>query len=153
MKDKRGKMFRIGLTGSICTGKTFILSIFKELGYFTIRADDIAKNIVFSNRKDVVKRIVEVFGDEVYDKRTGIKKEEFSRMMFDDPEKRDFINRFIHPMVAAERKNIFRDLEKSGLYKISIYESALLVESGIYKEFDRVIVVYTSEEEQIRRLT
>jgi len=144
-------MIKLGLTGGICTGKTFILDIFKELGAYTIRADDIAKNIIFSNKPEIVEKIIEVFGSEVYDKKKGIKKEEFSRILFTDTEKRDFINRFIQPLMASERKKIIKEAEKSGC-NIFVYESALLVESGIYKDFDAVVVVYTSEEEQIDRL-
>jgi dephospho-CoA kinase len=146
-------MIKIGLTGGICTGKTFILDIFKELNCYTVRADDIARNIIFSNNAEIVEKIVEVFGEEVYDKTKGLKKDVFAKILFEEPEKRNFVNNFIHPLVAAERKNILNDLEQSGVYDFFIYESALLVESGIYKEFDCVIIVYTSEEEQVRRLT
>ena len=145
-------MIKIGLTGGICTGKSFILSILKELDCYTIRADEIAKKIIFSNKPEIVDKIVEVFGDEIHDPKTGIKKEAFTRILFEDADKRNFINNFIHPLVVAERDNIFADLEKSEVYNFFIYESALLVESGNYKAFNKIIVVYTSQEEQIRRL-
>jgi len=145
-------MIKIGLTGGICTGKSFILNIFKELDCYTIRADEIAKQIIFSNKPEIVEKIVEVFGDEIYDSKTGIKKETFTRILFEDADKRNFINNFIHPLVVAERDNIIADLEESKIYDFFIYESALLVESGNYKDFQKIIVVYTSQEEQVRRL-
>lgn len=145
-------MIKIGLTGGICTGKSFILNIFKELDCYTIRADEIAKKIIFSNKPEIVKKIVEVFGDEIYDPKSGIKKEAFTRILFEDADKRIFINNFIHPLVVAERDNIIADLEESKIYDFFIYESALLVESGNYKDFQKIIVVYTSQEEQVRRL-
>lgn len=145
-------MIKIGLTGGICTGKSFILSIFKELDCYTIRADEIAKKIIFSNKPEIVGKIVEVFGDEISDPKTGIKKDTFTRMLFEDAEKRIFINNFIHPLVVAERDNIIAGLEESKVYNFFIYESALLVESGNYKDFQKIIVVYTSQEEQVRRL-
>lgn len=145
-------MIKIGLTGGICTGKTFILDIFKELECYTVKADDIAKNIIFSNKPEVLDKIIEVFGSEVCDEKNGLDKEVFTRILFEDPEKRTFINNLIHPMVVAERNNIIGDLEQSGVYQFFIYESALLVESGTYKDFDKIIVVYTSDEEQVMRL-
>lgn len=145
-------MIKIGLTGGICTGKSFILNIFKELDCYTIRADEIAKKIIFSNKPEITEKIVEVFGDEIYDPKTGIKKETFTRILFEDADKRIFINNFIHPLVVAERDNIIADLEESNIYDFFIYESALLVESGNYKDFQKIIVVYTSQEEQIKRL-
>jgi dephospho-CoA kinase len=145
-------MIKIGLTGGICTGKSFILNIFKELDCYTIRADEIAKKIIFSNKPEIVEKIVEVFGNEIYNQKNGIKKETFARILFEDADKRNFINNFIHPLVVAERDNIIADLEGSKIYDFFIYESALLVESGNYKDFQKIIVVYTSQEEQIRRL-
>jgi dephospho-CoA kinase len=145
-------MFKIGLTGGICSGKTFILNIFKELGCYTLRADEIAKKIIFSSHSAVSQEIIKEFGKQIYDKKSGIKKEEFTRILFEDVEKRHFVNTIVHPMVTAERNKIFKDLEKVNIYPFFIYESALMVESGIFKDFDKIIVVYTSQDEQIRRL-
>ena len=145
-------MIKIGLTGGICTGKTFILNIFRELDCYTIRADEIAKTLIFSNQPEIVTKITAVFGEEVYDSKTGINKDVFTRMMFADPEKRNFINSFVHPLVVVERDKILHELGESKTYHFFIYESALLVESGTYKDFDKIIVVYTSQEEQVKRL-
>ena len=145
-------MYKIGLTGGICTGKTFILNIFKELECYTIRADDIARNIMFSNNSGVLKEIISVFGEDIYDEKNGLEKEKFTRLLFEDQEKRNFINNMVHPQVKAERENIIKSLEESSVYDFFIYESALLVEAGTYKEFDKVIVAYTASEEQVRRL-
>ncbi len=145
-------MYKIGLSGGICTGKTFVLSIFKELECYTIRADDIAKKIIFSNDSPVQKEIINMFGQDIYDEKTGLKKEEFSRVLFEDAEKRNFINNMVHPLVKAERDSMIQSLEKSKVYDFFIYESALLVEAGIYKEFDKVVIVYTTPEEQVTRL-
>jgi dephospho-CoA kinase len=125
-------MFKIGLTGGICSGKTFALNVFKELGCYTLRADDIAKNI--------------------YDEKKGIKKDKFAKILFEDIEKRNFINKIVHPRVLKELNMIFKDLAETEIYDFFIYESALLVESGNYKNFDKTIVVYTNSEEQYERL-
>ena len=90
-------MFKIGLTGGICTGKTIILDIFKELECHTIKADDIAKQIIFADDSQITEKIVEKFGHGIYDTDTGaIDKEKFARIIFEDSEKRNFINNFIH---------------------------------------------------------
>lgn len=145
-------MYKIGLSGGICTGKSVILNILKELGCYTVRADDLAKSIIFGDNSIIRKKLIKVFGQDIYDEKTGLKKEIFSRILFEDSEKRNFVNKMIHPLVKAERKKLIKKLEESKLYDFLIYESALLVEAGIYKEFDKVIIVYTSPEEQIARL-
>ena len=145
-------MFKIGLTGGICTGKTFALNLLKELGCYTIRADDIAKKILFSDNSTISKDIAKVFGEDIYDEKKVLKKEEFSRILFEDAEKRNFINNFVHPMVTDERDKIFKGLSETKAFTFFIYESALLVEAGTYKDFEKIIVVYTTREEQLKRL-
>ncbi|MCK5058466.1 MAG: dephospho-CoA kinase [Candidatus Aminicenantes bacterium] len=145
-------MFKIGLTGGICTGKTFVLNLLKELGCYTICADDIAKKILFSDNSGISKEIAKVFGENIYDKKKGLKKEEFSRILFEDAEKRNFINNFVHPMVTDERNKIINDLSETKAFAFFIYESALLVEAGTYKDFEKIIVVYTNRDEQLKRL-
>jgi dephospho-CoA kinase len=145
-------MYKLGLTGSICSGKSVVLQIFKELGCYTCRADDVAKEIIFSPNSVVIEDIIKVFGADIYDSKTGIKKDDFTKILFADAEKRQFINSIVHPLVAAERKKLIANLEITNTYQYFIYESALLVESNIYKEFDKIIVVYSTQEEQINRL-
>ena len=146
-------MYKIGLTGGICTGKTYVLKVLEEVGCFTAKADIIAKNIIFSENSEISSKIVEVFGEDIYDKDSGLNKEKFSKLLFEDPEKRNFINNFIHPLVAKERDKVYKELEKAKIEGYFIYESALLVESGTYKSFDKIIVTYTNLEEQMKRLT
>ena len=146
-------MYKIGLTGGICTGKTYVLKVLEEVGCYTAKADIIAKNIIFSENSEISSKIVEVFGEDIYDKDSGLNKEKFSKLLFEDPEKRNFINNFIHPLVAKERDKMYKELEKAKIEGYFIYESALLVESGTYKSFDKIIVTYTNLEEQMKRLT
>ena len=145
-------MFKIGLTGGICSGKTFVLNVFNELGCYTLRADDIAKRFIFLPDSEFIKEIIDVFGEDIYDKNKGIKKEEFAKILFEDVEKRNFINKIVHPRVLKEQNMIYKDLAETKIYDFFIYESALLVESGNYKNFKKTIVVYTNSEEQYKRL-
>ncbi|MCK5222400.1 MAG: dephospho-CoA kinase [Candidatus Aminicenantes bacterium] len=146
-------MYKIGLTGGICTGKTYVLNILEEVGCYTAKADIIAKNIIFSGDSEISSKIIEVFGEDIYDKDSGLNKEKFSKSLFEDPKKRNFINNFIHPLVASERDKMYKELAKAKIEGYFIYESALLVESGTYKSFDKIIVTYTNPEEQRKRLT
>ena len=146
-------MYKIGLTGGICTGKTYVLKVLEEVGCYTAKADILAKNIIFSENSEIASKIVEVFGEDIYDKDSGLNKEKFSKLLFEDPEKRNFINNFIHPLVAKERDKMHKELEKAKIEGYFVYESALLVESGTYKSFDKIIVTYTNPEEQLKRLT
>jgi len=145
-------LIKIGLTGGICTGKTFVLDLFKELGCYTLSADKIAKDIIFSENFEILEKIKSVFGEDIYSEENGLDKERFSKSLFEDTKKREFINNFIHPLVAKERDKVYNDLNKAGIKGFFVYESALLVEAGIFKNFDKIIVTYTSSDEQLKRL-
>ena len=145
-------MYKIGLTGGICSGKTLVLKILEELKCYTLRADDIAKEIIFSDDDKIKEKILGVFGTEVCLSDKKLNKEVFAKLIFKDNEKRNFINNVIHPLVIEERKKILKDLENTAVYKFFVYESALLVESKSYEEFDKIIVVYSSQEDQLERL-
>ena len=144
-------MHAIGLTGGFCTGKTFVLKVLEEQGCFTMRADDLARNIIFSKDSPVLQEIVAAFGPGIYDPNKGLDKEKFSQTLFEDREKREFINTIVHPLVGEERKKRIRAIEETRLYEFLIYESALLLESGIYTEFEKIIVVYSPAAVQVRR--
>ena len=144
-------MHIIGLTGGFCCGKTFVLKVLEEQGCYTMRADDLAKNIIFTKDSPVLQEIISAFGPEICDRQNGLDKEKFSKMLFEDHEMRNFINSIVHPLVSEERKNKIRAIAETKIYDFLIYESALLLESGIAKEFEKIIVVYTSTAEQLRR--
>jgi dephospho-CoA kinase len=141
----------IGLTGGFCCGKSFVLKVLEEQGCYTMRADDLAKNIIFAKGSPVLQEIIAAIGPEICDRENGLDKEKFSARLFEDHEMRNFINRIVHPLVSEERKSKIRAIAETKIYDFLIYESALLVESGIHKEFEKIIVVYTSAAEQIRR--
>ena len=146
-------MIRVGLTGGICTGKTFVLNVFKQLGCYTLQADELSEKIIFAPDSPVALRIGETFGDGIFNESTGeIDRAVFSRLIFEDRHKRDFINELVHPLVRSEREKLLKDISKTSVYDIFVYESALLVESGIWRDFDAVVVVFTNQQEQMRRL-
>jgi dephospho-CoA kinase len=144
-------MHAIGLTGSFCSGKTFVLKVLEEQGCYTMRADDLAKSIIFSPESPVLQEIISAFGSGIYDPINGLDKERFSQLLFEDHEKRNFINAIVHPLVGEERRKKIRAIEETRIYDFLIYESALLLESGIYKEFEKIIVVYSAPAVQLRR--
>lgn len=116
-----------------------------------MRADDLAKNIIFTKDSPVLQEIISAFGPKICNQEKGLDKKKFSAMLFEDHKMRNFINRIVHPLVSEERKNKIRAIAETKIYDFLIYESALLLESGIYKEFEKIIVVYASATEQLRR--
>lgn len=144
-------MHRIGLTGGFCAGKSFVLKVLEEQGCCILRADDLAKSIVFSPESTVRREIAALFGPGVLDSQGALDKEKFSQALFEDYGKRQALNAIVHPLVGEERRRHIRAAEETGIYDFLIYESALLLESGIQGDFERIIVVYSSPAVQLRR--
>jgi len=145
-------VFQIGLTGGICSGKSYVLEIFKQLGCYTFHADNLAKEIIFNPKSEILDGIVVLCGKVVLDANGSLNRERFSEILFADADIREAVNQLVHPLVFRERNRKIEEVRETGIYDFFVYESALLVEADSYREFDKIVVVYTSLEEQIKRL-
>jgi len=136
----------IGLTGGIGSGKTTIARYFESLGVPVYIADDEAKKILFL--PDVVNELTEKFGNQVLDGNLP-DKAKIAALVFNDPKKLAALNAIIHPKVAAHFKNWIT--ENTGKLFV-IKETAILFESGSYKDCDAVILVTAPAEVRIQRV-
>lgn len=137
----------IGLTGSIATGKSALTSILKELGYYIIDSDKIARRV--SEKKEVLDQIEKEFGKEAI-KDGQINREYLGKKVFGNEENLKKINRIIHPKV-------YEEIIKSIIPGINFLDIPLLFET--YEEgksyglkFNEIWLAYTPEEIQIKRL-
>lgn len=135
----------IGLTGQVGTGKSTILSIFKEKGAYTISSDEIA-NKLLTNKKCYSKILLE-FGDNIA-KDGKIDKKKLAQIIFSDSSKRKFLERLLHPLILKEIIRLVKQSNK----KIVVIEVPLLFESGFGKYVDLIVCSYINEEKQFERL-
>ncbi len=140
-------MLKIGLTGGIATGKSFVLNIFSKEGFFTAKADEIAKKLYTENKK-LKEKLIKNFGSELYQKdKINLKKVE--EILFNEPEERKKFEKIYYPEFEIFQNNFFRELSKK--HKTIVYESALLFEVGTHKKFDILILTYCKRETQVKR--
>lgn len=137
----------IGLTGGIASGKSTVSKIFRELGAKIVDADIKAKEI--SEREDVVKEIGNIFGKEVINIEGKIDRSKIKEIVFNNKEKLKKLNDLIHPKVMEEFKKI---KENAGKNDIIIFDVPLLFESGMDKMCDKIILVFTDKDIQIKRM-
>ena len=140
-------MLKIGLTGGIATGKSFVLNIFSKEGFFTVKADEIAKKF-YSENKKLKEKLIKNFGNELYQK-DKIDFKKIEEILFNDPEERKKFEKIFYPEFEKFQDNFFKELSKK--HKTIVYESALLFEVGTYKKFDILILTYCKRETQIKR--
>ena len=126
------------LTGSIATGKSTVANLLRLYGYTIIDADEVAHNEL----KKHYKEIKEMFGTT--------DRKEIGKIVFNNPDERKKLENFLHPKIKESIMNEALDLEKFNIpYFIDI---PLYFEKGNYKDFTKVVVVYTRRDIQLQRL-
>lgn len=144
-------MLVVALTGGIATGKSIVAKTLQNLGCYVHHADQIAHQII-EPEKPAWKKIVSHFGEEILNPDKTVNRKKLGTFVFNNEKERNFLNQLVHPLVLEEKKKIIDRLRKDGRYKIFVSEAALTIESGYAEFFDKIIVVYCSEEIQIKRL-
>jgi dephospho-CoA kinase len=144
-------MLRVGLTGSIAVGKSFVTSIFSGLGCHTLDADETAREVVLPG-SDGLQAIAQAFGNEVLNADGTLNRAQLATVVFSDEEKRQRLNQILHPFIIARQDEIMREWERENPQGIGIIDAALMIESGGYKRFDKLIVVHCRPEVQLERL-
>ena len=144
-------MLRVGLTGSIAVGKTFVLSVFSELGCHVLDADRTAREVVMPGTPGL-ERIVRKFGECVLTAEGALDRRKMASIVFADEEKRLLLNSIVHPLVFEAQDEWLRELEAEEPDGIAIVDAALMIESGGYRRFEKLIVVWCEPEIQFERL-
>ncbi len=140
-------MLKIGLTGGIGSGKTTISKIFQNLGVPIFNSDLVARSIVNSNQM-AISQIKGIFGDDIY-VNNELDRKKLAPIVFNDKLMLDKLNAIVHPLVA---QNYAKWCKEYDHLPYTIKEAAILFETGVHHNLDRIIVVYTPKEERIKRI-
>lgn len=121
------KKFLIGITGLPGTGKTEVLKVFEENGFFVIEGDKIAHQIFEENKEKI---------EKIFDKK-GITRKEVAEIIFEDIQKKREFESFIHPLIL---ERIFKIIQEADSPYIAV-EGTLLFELSTQDRFDLIITV------------
>ena len=144
-------MLRVGLTGSIGVGKSFVAAVFVEFGCRVLDADQTAREVVMPGTPGL-KALVEEFGEEILNADGTLDRKQLGAVIFADQSQRERLNHILHPFIIARQDKILNEWEAEDPNGIGIVDAALMIESGGYKRFDKLIVVYCRPEVQLERL-
>lgn len=144
-------MLRVGLTGSIAVGKSFVTSVFEELGCHVLDADVTAREVVMPGTPGL-KALTEAFGEDILNTDGTLDRKRLGARIFNDPAQRERLNQILHPFIIARQDEIMRGWEAEDPNGIGIIDAALMIESGGYKRFDKLIVVHCRPDVQLERL-
>lgn len=144
-------MLRVGLTGSIGVGKSFVANTLAELGCHVLDADVAAREVVGTGTPGLA-AVAKAFGEEALREDGSLNRERLGEIIFADEQKRALLNSILHPYIIARQDELLSEWEAKDPHGIGVVDAALMIESGGYKRFAKLIVVHCSPEEQLKRV-
>lgn len=137
-------MIKIGLTGGIGSGKSSIAMVFETFGYPVFYSDIEAKKLMVTKLRQP---IINLLGSFALNENGQLNKKAIGDAIFNDAQLITKLNSIVHPAVGVA----FHDWCDQQNSNIVIEEAALLIESGAYKDMDKIIVAVAPLDARIKR--
>jgi dephospho-CoA kinase len=131
-------MLKVGLTGGLGCGKTFVATEMERLGCRVIHADVLGHEVLTRERAAVL----DLFGTSILDADGEIDRARLASIVFEDRAKLDALNAIVHPAVRLRENQLFAEIAAEDPHAIAVLEAAILIENGSYKDYDKLIVVW-----------
>jgi dephospho-CoA kinase len=143
-------MLHIGLTGGMASGKSFVGRALRDLGCFLIQADQLGHQVIEPGG-EAYDGVLALFGKEILNTDGRIDRRRLATFVFADPEQLAKLNALVHPPVKLRERDLADEFAREHPDGIAVTEAAILVETGSYKDYDRLIVAVCRPEQQIER--
>ncbi len=143
-------MLKVGLTGGYASGKSFVGQALAELGCHLIQADELGHEVLLPGG-EAYAQVLGEFGPGILGDDGQIDRRRLAAEVFGDPARLQVLSRLVHPPVVRREEEWFADIARGDPRGIAVVEAAILVETGSYHRFDRLVVVICDEPQQIER--
>jgi len=144
-------MLRLGLTGGIASGKSAVAVMLRDMGFPVLDADSLAHKLIEPGQP-AYDEVLREFGPSITDSQGRIDRTKLGAVVFADRTKLDRLNAIIHPRVSEVVFKQFDEWARQGTRDAAFVEAALIVESGIHKKLDGLVVAWCEPEQQLERL-
>lgn len=143
-------MLLVGLTGGLASGKTLVGKELANQGCHLIQADELGHRVLLPDG-EAYAAVVREFGCDILDGDGRINRRTLGGLVFNDPARLAALSAIVHPAVGRLQKQIVDGLAETDPDGIVVVEAAILVETGSYRNFERLIVAVCTVEQQIAR--
>ena len=143
-------MLKVGLTGGLACGKTFVGQALADLGCHLIQADELGHEILLPGG-EAYADVVREFGPRILNEDGTIDRKRLAAEVFANPERLEALNRLVHPHVFRRERELIDRFAKADPRGIVVVEAAILIETGTFKNYDRLILVECEEQQQVAR--
>jgi dephospho-CoA kinase len=148
-------MLKVGLTGGIASGKSFVGEALAGYGCFVIQADEIGHEVLAPNGEAYADVVREFGGEILAADGSGVSRDidrrRLAALVFADAGKLARLNAIVHPAVFRREEALLAEFFARQPHGIAVVEAAILIETGSYRRFDQVILVFCAQEQQIER--
>lgn len=143
-------MLKVGLTGGLATGKSHVAARLAELGCRVLSADELGHQVLLPGG-EAYNDVVREFGPTMAGPDGRIDRRKLAAEVFDRPERLEKLNSLVHPHVIRREEAWLAGVAMAEPRAIAVVEAAILIETGSYQRFDRLILTVCPEEVQVRR--
>ena len=140
----------VGLTGGLATGKSTVSDMLRGLGCVVLDADVLAREVVEPGQPALA-TIAQEFGPEVLRPDGTLDRKRLGAIVFADPERRRRLEAITHPAIRDRYLARLAELEAEGFDGVVVWDAPVMIESGGYKNMDRLVVVITDAATQRER--
>jgi dephospho-CoA kinase len=143
-------VLRIGLTGGLASGKSFVGRALADLGCLLVKADELG-HLVLEPDGEAFEAVVKEFGRGILGENGAIDRKRLAAEVFNRPDRLAALNAIVHPPVIRLEEKIIEEFASRKPDGIAVMEAAILIETGSYKRFDKLIVAVCTPEQQVQR--
>jgi dephospho-CoA kinase len=143
-------MLKVGLTGGLACGKSFVGAALADLGCYLIHADDLGHQVLAPGA-EAYHEVVTEFGPEILAAGGEIDRAALAARVFGNPERLARLNAAVHPAVIRREEKLMAEFAAREPDGIAVVEAAILIETGSYRRFDKMVLVTCAEEQQLER--
>lgn len=143
-------MLKVGLTGGLASGKSFVGEALAGYGCLVIEADELGHQTLRAGG-EAHDAVIREFGDSIVGDSGQIDRQRLAELVFDNPDKLARLSALVHPSVIRREEELGREFARRTPDGIFVVEAAILIETGSYRRFDRLVLVVCTEEQQVER--
>ncbi len=143
-------MLRVGLTGGLASGKSFVASALGNLGCHVIHADELG-HAALAPDGEAYAKVVGEFGSGILKEDGSIDRRQLGALVFDDPQRLAVLNSLVHPAVFERQERWLAEVAKRDPQGIAVVEAAIMYETGTDTRYEKMIVAICTEEQQVER--
>jgi dephospho-CoA kinase len=143
-------MLKVGLTGGLASGKTLVGEVLAGGGCLVIEADELGHEALAPGG-EAYDAVAREFGREILTSDGAIDRQQLGTLVFGWPDRLARLNALVHPSVLRREDELIAEFAAREPRGIAVVEAAILIETGSYKRFDRIILVWCGEEQQVER--